>query len=164
MTSADEAASAGLSNLLRSEPPDSEARSFLFAFNLWRGGPGVAETTIDEPAGSIRLRLCSPESGRDGLSLPSCVVDRLLFSTISAQRCRRTAIESGRFRRFFRGNRPAGFGRTYDADDASGAHGPAAGAAAARRRSEVRFAPAIRGVARHHGISLPRRLVVSGDG
>jgi len=38
MTSVEEAASVGLPNLLRSDRPDSEARSFLLGFNLlaWR--------------------------------------------------------------------------------------------------------------------------------
>src|SRR5262245_13685536 len=91
MTSVVEAGSVGMPNLLRSDRPDSEARSFLLAFNLlaWRpprsyslnqirrrwkylalalgrrdGVARVTEMTIDGPAGSIRLRLYSPEGGR----------------------------------------------------------------------------------------------------
>jgi hypothetical protein len=39
MTSAEKAASIGLPNLLRSDRPDGEAQSFLFAFNLWAWRP-----------------------------------------------------------------------------------------------------------------------------
>jgi acetyl esterase len=92
MTSVEKAASIGLPNLLRSDRPDGEAQSFLFAFNLWAWRPlrsyslhqirerwkyfalalgrrdevaRVTEMTIDGPAGSIRLRLYSPEGGRE---------------------------------------------------------------------------------------------------
>ena len=91
MTSVEEAASVGLPNLLRSDRPDTEARSFLFGFNLlaWRSPRSyslnqirrrwkylalalgrrdmvarITEITIDGPAGPIRMRLYSPEGGR----------------------------------------------------------------------------------------------------
>ena len=91
MTSVEEAASVGMPNLLRSDRPDSEARSFLLGFNLlaWRSPRSyslnqirrrwkylalalgrrdmvarITEIIIDVPAGPIRLRLYSPEGGR----------------------------------------------------------------------------------------------------
>ena len=212
MTFAEEAASVGLPNLLRSDRPDGEARSLLFASNLpaWRPlrfysldrirrrwkylalalgrrdeVARVTQTTIDGPAGSIRLRLYSPEGGgelRPGLvwlhgprTLKSCrprydvsrphrPADRLLFSTTSAQTCRRSAIDSGGFRRSCQADLPAGLGRTFDADDRFGRSRP--GCRRGGRPSGVRgliCACRWRGLARHHGIGLPRRLVVSFD-
>jgi hypothetical protein len=119
MTSMAEADSVGMPDLLRSDRPDSEARSFLLAFNLlaWRPPRSYSPNQIrrrwkylalarrDEAARVTEMTIDGPGLDPPAPQLPqgrprAASGARPLFSTKSAQKCRRTAVDSGGFRQF----------------------------------------------------------------